>query len=220
MAWNREHLGDPAAAVNALDWSVAAMGEATCRLTQDMAMDLPHIVAAVSDAVWWVTIVDATLVRYRSASYDRVLAGRPAAQRTLIDETLAGLRYVRNHIDRHLDAEEFVRAAPGSASDDGTPAWIWNTLPEPACDLLSPRAQDWEIARYRAYETRLAGQAITATFALAAPFLAEAATPAENAPAGGTPSGSARTGLPRPVRQRPHPLTPHPPPRSAATRTP
>jgi len=39
--------------------------------------------------VWWVTIVDANLVRYHSGAYDQVLAGQPAADRALIEETPA-----------------------------------------------------------------------------------------------------------------------------------
>jgi 3-oxoacyl-[acyl-carrier protein] reductase len=45
----------------------------------------------VGDAVWWVTIVDATLVRYHPQAYDCVPARRATADRRLIEDTLAGL---------------------------------------------------------------------------------------------------------------------------------
>src|SRR5215469_997984 len=78
LAWNREHKGDPATAAKALDWSVTAMKEATGRLARSRRWDLPRIVTAISEAVWWVTIVDATLVRYQPGSYDSVLAAQPS----------------------------------------------------------------------------------------------------------------------------------------------
>ena len=54
----------------------------------------------VSDAVWWVTIVDATLVRHHPDAYDAVMTGQVPAQRALVEGTLAGLRFVRNRIGR------------------------------------------------------------------------------------------------------------------------
>lgn len=62
MAWNRDHATAPAPAT-ALDWSITAMTEAAGRLARARAWDLPRAVAAVSEATWWVTVVDATLVR-------------------------------------------------------------------------------------------------------------------------------------------------------------
>ena len=37
-------------------------------------LDLPQALAVISEAVWWVTMVDATVVRYYPDAYDRVLA--------------------------------------------------------------------------------------------------------------------------------------------------
>jgi hypothetical protein len=63
-AWNREHTGDPAAGASALVWSITAMSEATDRLPRVRAWNRPRAFAVISEAVWWVTIVDATLVRH------------------------------------------------------------------------------------------------------------------------------------------------------------
>ena len=60
----REHAGVAAAPAVAIDWSVTAMTEATGRLAAARDWDPPRLAAAVAEAVWWVTLVDATLVRY------------------------------------------------------------------------------------------------------------------------------------------------------------
>jgi len=41
--------------------------------------------------------------------------------------------------------------------------------------MLAPRARQWELSRYRAYQTRLAGRDIGRTFTRCAEFLAQAA---------------------------------------------
>src|SRR5919201_172162 len=98
MAWNAAHAGVAAAPPVALDWSVTAMSDAAERLARAAARELPGAVTAVSEATWWVTIVDATLVRYHPGTYDTVLASRPPGYRQMTEETLAGLRHVRNQM--------------------------------------------------------------------------------------------------------------------------
>jgi hypothetical protein len=132
--------------------------------------DLRHAAIAVSEATWWVTLVDATLVRYFPGGYDAILDAQPPPERAEIEDTLAGLRYVRNQMGVHLDPDEFLRAGVTSDSEEA-PAWTWSPLPEPVTMELSPRGQEWERSRYRAYQDWLAGRAITHTFALAAGFL-------------------------------------------------
>lgn len=138
------------------------------------APDLRHAAIAVSEATWWVTLVDATLVRYFPGGYDAILDAQPAPERAEIEDTLAGLRYVRNQMGVHLDPDEFLRAGVASDGDEGL-AWTWSSLPEPVTMELSPRGEEWERSRYRAYQDWLAGRAITHTFALAAGFLRMAA---------------------------------------------
>ena len=81
MAWNDEHAGVAAAPAAAIDWSVAAMSEAARRLASPDSRDLHRLADAIADAVWWVTLVDATLVRTARRNYESTLAGRSARRR-------------------------------------------------------------------------------------------------------------------------------------------
>ena len=81
VAWNRRHASDPPAETGALDWSITAMRETTDRILQVGGWDRANGFAVISEAVWWVTMVDATLMRYHPGIYSRVLASqdsRPA----------------------------------------------------------------------------------------------------------------------------------------------
>jgi hypothetical protein len=195
MAWNR---GDPRQATvsfAALDWSVNAMTEVTSRL-QDSGRGLGLLVTAataVSDATWWVTLVDATLVRYQPCEYDATLESLPPAEREEIEQTLAGLRYVRNQVGLHIDPVDFLRAAPAATPATlvpgtlvpgtlvpgtlapGETAWTWSPLPAPVIRDLTPRGQEWEYSRYQAYLHWLAGRPVTRAFTLAPGFLQQAA---------------------------------------------
>jgi len=170
VAWNRAERAHQAADESALAWAIAAMAEAVARLPRIGALDRPRAFAVISEAVWWVTIVDANLVRYHPDVYDRELAGRTAGERALIEETLGGLRFVRNQVGNDIDRAHFIE--PGAATDSGRAQdWIWTRLPEPSGDSVSPRSLAWEIDRFRAYESRLAGRAVVTTFSCAASFL-------------------------------------------------
>jgi hypothetical protein len=181
LAWNKANTRHPDVSVAALDWSLTAMSEATGRLARARSLDPRHAAVAVSDATWWVTIVDATLVRYHPGSYDTAMDSQSPRQRAEIELTLAGLRYVRNQMGVHLDPAEFVAVVP--APKPGTASLVWRPLPPPDSAELSPRGQEWERGRYLAYQERLAGHRITHTFALATRFLrvAAMATPPQRA---------------------------------------
>jgi len=182
-AWNREHIGDLKAGVSALQWSITAMSDSTGRLPRVRAGDRPRAFAAIGEAVWRVTIVDATLVRHHPAAYDTVLAGQAPAERRLIEESLAGLRFVRNRIGGEADLAEFIEpGVPGPGAGKGRlTGWTWKPVPEPALASLPPRAQAWEMSRYRAYQAQLAGHTIGETFGRAAEFLKLAAANALSA---------------------------------------
>ena len=81
VAWNRHNASDPPAETGALDWSIIAMRETTDRLFRADAWDRAHGFAAISEAVWWVTMVDATLMRYHPDVYSGVLGHQAAAPR-------------------------------------------------------------------------------------------------------------------------------------------
>ncbi|HEX3962081.1 MAG TPA: hypothetical protein VHZ03_36545 [Trebonia sp.] len=185
MAWNREHNGVAAAPAVAIDWSVTAMTEAAGRLAFAGTWEQPRLAAAVGETVWWVTLVDATLVRYHPRDYEKALAGK-AVRRRKTEETLEGLRYVRNQLGKSADPAGLVCPA---ASDDGVTAWMWRSLPEPDLTGLGPRARQWELGRYRAYQARLAGRDITRTFTRCTEFLAQVA---DVVGASGTPGPDAR----------------------------
>ena len=170
VTWNREHAGVGAAPAVAIDWSVTAMTEATGRLAA-RDWDAPRLAAAVAEAVWWVTLVDATLVRYHPRDYEATLASKDVRRRKT-EQALEGLRYVRNQLGKSADPAGFVCLAAG----DDTTAWTWRPQPEPQLGELTPHARRWELSRYRAYQARLAGRGIAQTFTRCTDFLAQAAS--------------------------------------------
>ncbi|HEY7323182.1 MAG TPA: hypothetical protein VH520_00035 [Streptosporangiaceae bacterium] len=181
VAWNRGTMHYPPGEASALDWSISAMVETIDRLPRVKAWDGARAMAVIGEAVWWVTIVDATMVRYHPDTYDQILAGASAADRLTIEESLAGLRYVRNHMGHDIDHVDFVKGAPrqpGRAADR-IANWAWRPLPEPCVTALSPSAREWEMDRYRAYQERLAHHAVGEAFSRARVFLADVATTAE-----------------------------------------
>ncbi len=173
VAWNRAHTADLTSEVSALDWALTAMRDTTERLRRGRTADRPRAFAAIGEAVWWTTIVDATLVRHHPDAYDRALASVPAAQRRLVDETFAGLRFVRNHIGHDVDHVDFICSV---GDTDRVTAWTWRSVGLPTASAQLPRSgRDWEIERYRAYQARLAGRPVGETFSTAAEFLKLAA---------------------------------------------
>jgi hypothetical protein len=181
-AWNREHMGDPAADQSALLWSLTAMEDTSERLCRVRAWDRARALAVIGEAVWWITIVDATLVRHHPQAYDAAMAGQAPAERELVEETLAGLRFVRNQIGGQADLAEFIEPGePGLGAGGGhITGWAWKPVPEPARESLSPRGQAWEMTRYRAYQAQLAGHTIGETFSRTAGFLKLAAANAHS----------------------------------------
>jgi hypothetical protein len=176
-AWNSDRTGDQAGGASALLWSVTAMSDTAARLAQVRAADQPRALAVIGEAVWWVTIVDATLVRHHPDAYDDVMAGQGRARRRVIEETLGGLRFVRNRIGDDADLAEFIQpGGPGKCTAEAPiTAWTWKLVPQPAPGHLTPRGRAWEMTRYRAYLARLAGRAIGETFGCTAAFLTMAA---------------------------------------------
>jgi hypothetical protein len=175
VAWNRGHLAGPAPEASALEWSLAAMIETTERLPRIRGLDPQRAFSVISEAVWWVTIVDGTFVRYQPDAYDRVLADMPPGERARTEETLAGLRFVRNRIGQDVDHVGFICPKGSRSAADRVADWRWSPLPEQTFDWLSPRGQEWELTRYQAYQEQLAGHTVGETFTRAASFLRSAA---------------------------------------------
>jgi hypothetical protein len=183
-------MTNPAAEVSALEWSVIAMRDVTARLPSCRAWDRPRAFAVISEVVWWVTIVDATLVRHHQDVYDSVMAGQIPAERGLIEGTMAGLRFVRNQAGHDVDHVDFIQPEPSGAGlgDSRITAWTWRSVPEPALASLPPRGQAWEKTRYRAYEAHLTARTVGEVFGRAEAFLNQAAGLAASATDVGMPT--------------------------------
>jgi hypothetical protein len=195
-SWDRDRGGDPRAGASALSWTVTAMRNVTEWLAEAAAQDKVHAFEAIGDAVWWVTIVDATLYRHHLEAYENVMRAQPAAERQLIAATLGGLRFVRNQMGSHVGHADFIEPARGRPGhdDDVITTWWWRSLPEPTLAWLPPRGQAWEMTRYRAYQAQLAGHSIGETFGLAAAFLKLASAMATRRSSGKPSGGGPRPG--------------------------
>lgn len=186
--WNRENRRQPrwgtenwaqgnavgqGSPESALGWAIIAMRDVTERLGRVRASDHPQAFAVIGEAVWWVTIVDATLVRYHPEAYEQTLAAMPGPRRRLTEGTFAGLRFVRNRMGYYADHADFIQARDGRQGDRDAPIteWTWRSVPAPAVATLPPRGQEWELSRYRAYQDLLAGHRIGETFDRTSAFL-------------------------------------------------
>lgn len=174
--WERERGGDVTTGSSVLRWTVTAMRNLTEWLASAGVQDRSQAFEAISEAVWWVTMVDATLDRHHLEAYENVIRAQPAAERKVIEETLCGLRFVRNQMGYHIDPDDFIEPAQNRAGRAGGPtgpltAWSWRPLPEPDLSLLAARGRAWEMTRYHAYQSQLAGHYMGETFGRAAAFL-------------------------------------------------
>ena len=177
VAWNRQNASDLPAEAGTLDWSITAMRETTDRLLRASGWHRPHGFALISEAVWWVTMVDATFVRYQPDAYSDVLAAHSATERRVIERTFGGLRYVRNRMGYYEDHADFINPPDSDCGPGGGPvaSWTWRPLPEPGLASLPARGQEWEMTRYHAYQAQLAGRPVGEGFGRAAAFLQVAA---------------------------------------------
>jgi len=141
------------------------MRETTGRLQRATDWDRANGYAVISEAVWRVTLVDATLMRYQPDIYNRVLAHQDPTQRRITEDTFAGLRFIRNRMGYDTDPADFIQPPDSPPGVGRIATWTWRPVPEPALGSLTPRARDWEMTRYRAYQAQLAGQPIGETFA-------------------------------------------------------
>jgi hypothetical protein len=178
IEWGRANAGS-APGDDALDWSVTAMLETTDRLLQAASWDRAHAFIVITEAVWWATMVDATLVRYYPDAYNAVLAEHDPAQRLAIEDIFGGLRFVRNQLGYESGHNDFIEPPPGP--EGSTPAagriaaWTWRSVPEPEVSCLPQRTREWESTRYRSYQAQLARRSVGDTFRQAAEFLQRAA---------------------------------------------
>jgi hypothetical protein len=104
--------------------------------------DLPEALALVAEAVWWVILVEAIVMRTSQAAYDQALANLGPTERRVIEGIFTGLRFVRNWLGYHADPADFV--LPGQDEDGGelpVASWTWTFLPAPELGAVSPRSR-------------------------------------------------------------------------------
>jgi hypothetical protein len=172
IAWNREHAGGATTGDTALGWSVTAMADSEQRLRRARSLDLPQAIAVVSETVWWVTIVDATMVRDHVAAYNRALTGLDPAARRAMEGTFSGLRFVRNQMGFHADPADFIQPQDGTGTpEQPVAAWTWNQVATPVLSPARAGGKGWEMSRYRDYRAQLAGRRIGDVIGTAAGFL-------------------------------------------------
>ncbi len=119
--------GGPGAGDGALALSVAAMSDALRRLTRARAADIPQAVAAATEAVWWVTVVDAAMIRHHPAEYGRALATLDPAARRAVERSFAGFRFIRSQLGYSADPGDFIQRHPVGRAPALT--WTWRHLP-------------------------------------------------------------------------------------------
>ncbi len=170
--WADEARGPRDTGTSALGWAFTAMHDTTERLGRVRPGDRAQAFAVIGEAVWWVTIVDATLFRYYPEDYDTALAGLSAQDRQAVEATFAGLRFVRNRMGYHADHADFIQPSPNESGGGDAPIteWTWRSLPAPAVETLPPRGQEWELSRYEAYQDLLAGRPVGETFSRTSAF--------------------------------------------------
>jgi hypothetical protein len=70
----------------ALDWSVAAMHDATNNVNRIRAANPAEAFAAIAEAVWWVTLVDDNIRARHGKAYHRAArATSPSPRRPCVD---------------------------------------------------------------------------------------------------------------------------------------
>ena len=129
VAWNRHNASAPPIETGALGWSITAMRETTGRLLRATDWDRANGFAVISEAVWWVTMVDATLMRYQPDIHSRVLAGQDPGQRRITEDTFGGLRFVRNRMGYDTDPADFIQPLDSRPGAGRIAAWTWRPVP-------------------------------------------------------------------------------------------
>jgi hypothetical protein len=163
------------------------MGDSVQRLCLVRSLDLPQAIAVISEAVWWVTIVDATIVRYHVAVYDHALAGLDPAARRAMEGTFGGLRFVRNQMGFYADPADFIQPQDSALTGDRpVTGWTWNQLSAPLLGPGQAGGKAWERSRYRDYRAQLAGRLIVDTIRAAADLLTRVFAAAHSAGQAGT----------------------------------
>ena len=139
------------------------MSAALRRIGDSSGADVPRAVAAATEAVWWVTVVDAAITRHCPAAYRSALAALDPAARRAVERSVAGLRFIRGQLGYSADPGDFIQPTPGAPGA----AWTWRSVPPPSPQRGTVR----DTSPYREYRTQLAGRPLTEALTLTAGFL-------------------------------------------------
>jgi hypothetical protein len=169
--------GGRAAGGSSLAWSVTAMADALARLATATSADTPHAVAAATEAVWWITAVDAAMTRHHPQAYRRALAALDPAARNATERSIAGLRYIRSQLGIHADPADFIQPRPANDGSAPATAWTWHPVSPPRAQRSGAR----ESSPYREYRAQLAGRPLAQALSQAADFLSQAHATASRA---------------------------------------
>jgi hypothetical protein len=151
----------------AVDYTIRAMQRASLRIGQAAFGDDAY--AAIGETVWWITILDKAvedLPNYRSV----IAQGGP------IENTVRGLRSVRNRIGHELAINDYVDLEHMHKRDDGSVLayGTWRTVPPPT------DTRKWALKNHEAYVKALVGNPVWDSCNMAAYYLggvADAAAP-------------------------------------------
>ena len=177
VIWNRRHGRGWAVWDSPLNWSMSTLEDTTNRLSKAEAMNLPEALAVISETVWWVTVVDGTLTRYRHDIYDHAMNELGPAERKLIEGTLAGLRFARTCMGYYVDPADFIQPQQNALGGDAPVAsWTWREVPAPVSTALPQRSKTWETGRYLHYRAYLADRPVGETISRATAFLTQLAS--------------------------------------------
>jgi hypothetical protein len=174
VTWNRHNVGSRVTGDTPLSWSVVALEDTASRLCKAGPIRLPEALAVISEAVWWVTLVDATMIRYHHDAYDRTLNALGSAERKVTEGTFTGLRFVRNNMGYHVDPADFIQPQQdGSGADAQVAAWTWRPVPAPPSLSLPPPARAWKADRHLHYRRYLVGRPVGETVNRGTVFLTQ-----------------------------------------------
>jgi hypothetical protein len=134
----------------ALGWSMQAMHDATDRVNKVPAHDPARAFAAIGEAVWWITIVSDSLRNANPAKYSRALGLTTPNP----DDTLLGLRSVRNRIGHQVDLVDFIHpiASRPDRGDGRITAWVWRHVEPPSRENMTTGQYKAAVRAHQAYE--------------------------------------------------------------------
>jgi hypothetical protein len=162
--------------LTAVGWSVEAMISAADRVSMIPANQPAKAFAAFAEALWWITVVNDSLVNRFPDAYVAAAKLWPPG----VKDTVAGLRSVRHRIAHEVDLVEFFQPVasefPYLGIERGITAWTWKSVPPPT------RTFQRDVEGHQAYERAVAGQNVVGVFSYALSFFRQVLSLAQSPP--------------------------------------